>query len=341
MKGSDCVLKVGVLGLNHKTASLAFREEIAKGAGILIGEKARFFPHPTVLLSTCNRTEIYFNAEDLAQAHTELLLFLRGAIAGAFEYRLYSYFNLDCFLHLCRVASGLDSAILVETEIQRQVKAAYLRATASGKLPACMHFIFQKALHIGKSFRSAGTLKTAVSLPHLIWELVHSFYPNPMQQKFCFVGYSEMNRALIAYFQKRGLMSLTLCTKSSAQMHQGYAVVDRSALQHWDVFDCIICASQSDSYLIQGSSTKRHLIFDLSVPRNVDPCITREPNTLLYNMEQLTALIQEKQQAQLDALSSSENLIAAHARKLAHGYFKRRRERSDQGLTLQLPVNCL
>ena len=77
---SECVLKVGVIGINHKIANLAFREAMARGAATLSGEKALFFPHPVLLLSTCNRTEIYFGGNDLASIHSDLLEWLRGDI---------------------------------------------------------------------------------------------------------------------------------------------------------------------------------------------------------------------------------------------------------------------
>src|SRR3989344_5631616 len=103
----SCVLRVGVIGVNFKTAELPLREAIAKSAQSLAGERSLFFPCPTVLLSTCNRTEIYFSADDLAQVQSELLSLLRRQVAEPFEHRLYSYFGIDCFAHLCRVAAGL------------------------------------------------------------------------------------------------------------------------------------------------------------------------------------------------------------------------------------------
>ena len=256
---SGCLLKVGVIGLSHKTAPLLFREEIAKGADALAGEKGRFFPHATVLLSTCNRTEVYFSADDLAQAHSDLLLFLRRHIKGAFEHRLYSYFNLDCFLHLCKVTAGLDSAVLAETEIQRQVKMAYARAAQNSSLPACLHFIFQKGLRVGKSARSKGNWRGAVSLPQTIWQIAEVFLDRMFSRKVLFIGYSEMNRTLISYFEQKGIDSFTLCTTNPSQVQVPYPCVDRSALEDWENFDCIICASLSDGYLIHERKGSKHI----------------------------------------------------------------------------------
>ena len=105
------------------------------------------------MLSTCHRTEIYFSALNLAEAHSEILQVLRREIALAFEHELYSYFGFDCFLHLGYVVSGLDSVIIAESEIQRQVKVAYEEVQWYYPLPSCLHFLFQKSLKIGKEKR--------------------------------------------------------------------------------------------------------------------------------------------------------------------------------------------
>lgn len=141
----DCPLRIGVIGLNHKTAHLALRETFARAALRLQNEMGLFFPHATIVLSTCNRTEIYFSSPDLSECHSELLSFLRSEhLDEPFEHRLYSYFGIDCLSHLCLVASGLDSAIVAETEIQRQVKMSYLRSSERAQLPSSLHFLFKK-----------------------------------------------------------------------------------------------------------------------------------------------------------------------------------------------------
>lgn len=334
---SGCVLKVGVLGLNHKTADLHFREAMAKGASALAGEKALFFPHPTVLLSTCNRTEIYFSADDLAEAHSDLLLFLRRHIEDPFEHRLYSYFGLDCFTHLCRVTSGLDSAILAESEIQRQVKVAYQRSAQVSELPSCLHFIFQKGLKVGKTVRSKRTLERgAPTLPSTIWEIATETLGELEMKKLLFVGYSEMNRTLLSYFHRKGVLSLTLSTRSSGSIRSPYATFDRSILAQWDQFDLIICASHSDRYLIEGNSSRSHLIFDLSVPRNVDPEIG-SAQIRLYNIEELNRIIDQKQKAQSRDFEQCEELVLENALRLARIY-RENRQSSSSFASLRLRV---
>src|SRR5690606_30288580 len=127
-----------------------------------------FFPYPIVILSTCNRAEIYFSGEDLAAVHSHLLSFLRAGVDVPFERTFYSFFGIDCFFHLCKVASGLDSAIFAESEIQGQVRVAYANAK---KLSSCLHFVFQKALKISKEIRSYQHSQGSFQLYSALWRL--------------------------------------------------------------------------------------------------------------------------------------------------------------------------
>ncbi len=280
------MVSIGVFGISHKTAGLALREIIAGAAESLKGEKGLFFRYPTVLLSTCNRTEIYFDAEDLAKAHSDLLAFLRCRIQLPFEHKLYSYFGIDCFFHLCKVTSGLDSAILAETEIQRQVKLAYRNSRFLSK---DLHFLFQKALKISKNIRSQ-TLEKAPTLYTTLWQMAEW-----RNRRILLIGNSKINRGLISYLLHKGIEDITLCTQKEIES-KGFQVVDRSELGFWQKYDLIVSATKSKGYLIQGDGASHHVIFDLSVPRSVDP----KTKALLYNIDELSI----QKECQTDRLES-------------------------------------
>jgi|GEM_PF-401166 glutamyl-tRNA reductase len=354
----ECVLRVGVLGINFKIASLEVREAIARAAeGLyraclklehfenpqgysnltersLFGEKKLFFSHPTILLSTCNRTEIYFAGDDLASIHSDLLAVLRQYTQERFEHRLYSYFGIDCFLHLCRVAAGLDSAILAETEIQRQVKVAYLQAAEKSILPSGMHYIFQKALKVGKMVRNQiDPTRGAPSLHSTIFQLARTFFGICGLQKVLLVGYSELNRGLASFLLRKGMTHLTFCTQKPDSVHYlGCNVIGREVLEMWDGFDLIICASKAGNYLIRRPSTFRRLIFDLSVPRNVDPKMGQISQ--LYNMEQINNLIETSGRAQQAGFTQCEAFVKQYVIRLARIY----REKQVTPYSLEIGV---
>ena len=112
-----------MVGINYKLADLKLREQLAKSCLRHFGtSNAVQPPHYFIILSTCNRTEVYFQSENLRHPYLHLK-HLREDVVEDFNQKLYSYFGQSCLLHLCRVTTGLDSAIVAETEIQGQVKA--------------------------------------------------------------------------------------------------------------------------------------------------------------------------------------------------------------------------
>ena len=313
-----CLLRVGVIGMNFKTAQIGLLEQISRAAQYLSGERGLFFKHPTIILSTCNRTEIYFSALDLAEAQGDILCFLRSHIEGSFEHKLYSYFGIDAFSHLCRVTAGLDSAILAETEIQRQVKLAYAKSKGTLILPECLHYVFQKALKIGKQVRSEAFLeKGSVTLYGTLWQRSIEILGDLKKRSILLIGYSEINRGFASFLLHRGVHDFFLCTTKPADVSlEGAIVCGREVLNHWKNYDLIVCASKSAEYLIAGEG-KGGLIFDLSVPRNVDPAVQ---GVQLMNIEQIHQLIERKQQSQGIRLAESETFIEKSVFHLARLY---------------------
>lgn len=327
MLWQGCFLKVGVIGMNFKTAPLGLLEQISRGAAHLSGEKSLFFRHPILVLSTCNRVEIYFSALDLAEAQADILSFLRSRIESIFEHKLYSYFGIDAFIHLCRVASGLDSAILAETEIQAQVKIAYKKATTTLILPECLHYIFQKALKISKEVRSQMFLnRGSATLYGTLWEVAAEFLVDIKKRSILLVGYSEINRGFASFLLRRGVNRFSLCTtKPENIVFEGAIVCGREILNQWQQFDLIVCASQSDQYLIEGEG-KGGVVFDLSVPRSVDPSVK---GAFLMNIEQIHQLIEKKQKMEGVRLVESEEFIERKSFHLAR-LFRDKMERKQK-----------
>ncbi|MCP5503685.1 MAG: glutamyl-tRNA reductase [Chlamydiales bacterium] len=284
-------MQVGIVGINHKSSALPLREALAKAF-----QKA-FEKKEGVLLSTCNRTEFYFCARSLAETQMEILFLLREEMEQSFEHALYSYFGHDCFNHLGRVVSGLDSAIFGESDIQRQVKLAYENAREKGKLPHEMHYLFQKGLKIGKELRSSFLMaKKGKALPYVIHEILEKNGRSVEESQVLFVGNSAINRKLISFFQFRGARKLTLCTRMEKGEFPKVSVENWDILEKWDNYDVVICGTYHKSHIIKKSkcSFKETLLFDLSVPRNIDPKLGMHPNLKLYNIDQIGKLAQKK-----------------------------------------------
>ena len=121
------MIDIGVVGISHQSSDLNIRERLGHVFQTYFGKQRKVRIRGSyVLLATCNRVELYFSSPDLVKTHHEILRVLRQHVSASFEPYLYSYFGKDCFLHLARVISGVDSAIYGESEILRSKNNNYL-----------------------------------------------------------------------------------------------------------------------------------------------------------------------------------------------------------------------
>jgi glutamyl-tRNA reductase len=312
-------MRVGVVGINHKLANLKLREALAK-----IGQR-RFSPgfsthgnRHFVLLSTCNRTELYFCSDDLTETHTYLLNIFRNEIDEEFDQKLYSYFGKDCFLHLSRVTAGLDSAIIAETEIQGQVKNAYECSAQNEALPEELHYLFQKSLKVAKKIRSNLLFKQSLpELEHAIFNTGHHFFKDQIEPKILFVGVSEINQKILRFLKSKNLNKMTICNRTREKseilsQNHDLSILDWSHLSSWIDYDWIIFGTKAPQYLIslsQMKSSKEKLVMDLCVPRNVDPLLARHNKITLLNIDQLNRMLSFRKQRLFHALLKAENYV--------------------------------
>lgn len=289
------ILYVGVVGINHKSAPLILQEKVARACQKKLSLEAKLTEElSSVLLSTCNRTEIYFTAEDLAHAHSLLLAALREEIDEPFEHRLYTYFGVDCFAHLATVISGWDSLIVGETEIHRQVKLAYENAKLHYHLKSVLHYVFQKSLKIAKNIRSQ-LPSHGLSLPEILWDLAVSKLHCLQDKRILLIGNSEMSRKILELLHQKKIRTISLCTRaplSAGDLKEQYqiAIVDWKELAHFNSYDLIICSTHVSEYLLKYSPDLQRgtqLMIDLSVPRAIDPQFSKLPGLRLWNMEQI------------------------------------------------------
>lgn len=304
-------MRIGVLGINYKSSDLKVRELLAKTAQAhLVAQYWNLRTFTYVLLSTCNRTEIYFSADDLAAAHTELIHLLRQDVDLSFEHSLYSYFGSECYSHLTRVTAGFDSIIFGEAEIQNQVKKAYENACQYQRLSSCMHYMFQKALKVAKQIRSQFHLpRNKASLQGVVSDLTKAFFPL-RSPSILFVGNSEINRLVLSYLHSKGWRNLHMTTRSPSAASPfldkaGAQLLPWEDLQLWVRYDMIVCGTSHSEFLLKkehcflftepGSVIPASLIIDLSMPRSVDPQISKHPHISLFNIEEMNSFVSQKQ----------------------------------------------
>jgi glutamyl-tRNA reductase len=327
-------MQVGVVGINHKLAEVHLREIIAKACQkhFAIGNPLSH-QESYVLLLTCNRAEIYFSSDELAETHQKILELLREEVEEDFEQKCYSFFGKDCFYHLAKVTSGLDSAILAESEIQGQVKTSYEQGQNLRTLSSELHFLFQKCLKIGKEVRTSCFITK--SLPDLEHAILHSAYqffkqislPSPL-----FIGLSEINLKIAAFLRQQGISKLTFCSRRANSCDLDVDFIAWDTLQsRWRDFNWIISASKSPSYVITNQSliteTEPKLLIDLAVPRNIDPNLQMPSDWQLLNIDRLKEQLVVRKAALEDEIKEAEALIEAAVERLFSAYLLRDRKK--------------
>lgn len=318
-------MRVGVLGINHKLAHLNLRELLAQACQrCFVTSGATHGQHTFVLLSTCNRTEVYFTSDELAETHSYLLNILRSEITDEFDQKVYSYFGQDCFLHLCRVTAGLDSAIVAETEIQGQVKAAYENAAKCIKLPGELHYLFQKSLKVGKQVRSEIVLGRGMpDLEHAVFQTGANFFSSLRDPRILFVGASDINCKIVSFLKSKSLNDITMCNRSASRtvaVAEPYElkILPWDHLHQWPQYNWIIFGTKAPHHLIghtdlNESRLGHKLIMDLSVPRNVEPRIGKEKGVTLLNIDQINRILQGRRQRMTLSLVKAERLVQESA----------------------------
>lgn len=319
-------MRIGVVGINHKQADLGLRELLARACHRRFTPKilAESDQHFT-LLSTCNRTEVYFHSDDLAKTHAFILQQLRCDVSCEFDQKLYSFFGYDCFLHLARVTAGLDSAILAETAVQGQVKECYEEASRHLSLPKELHYLFQKSLKIGKQVRSSLCFDQGLpNLEHAIYNVGREHFSKEVQPNVLLIGASAINKRIAqqlygSYTKKISICSRTLeNARNFATTCQG-VILPWADRERWPSYDWVICGTKAPHHLLHASTLRDEsapcsLVIDLCVPRNVEPAIGQRINT--YNIDQLNEMLGMRKASLHDALTSAEGLVASQTAKL-------------------------
>ena len=326
-------MKIFAAGISHKTAPVEVREQLAVKQSELV-DLARYlkcFGHldEIVLLSTCNRVEIY-GATRQATGHIKSLLQLLCAEPRDLDPHIYVYQGAAAVRHLLRVTAGLDSMVLGETEITGQIKNAYEIARNAGLTGRVLNRLFQRAFQATKEIRTrTGIGRGTVSIKSTAVELIGK--TDLSQQSIMVLGAGEMAESCVRLLVKKGARSIFISSRSFdraidlAIQCGGQAVCLGDCLFEMPDVDVVIAATSSpESLLTQVDADNlmrsRHhrplLLIDLSVPRNIDPAVRGLEHVALYNIDDLEAVARRGVQARERELAACHQIIEAHVAAL-------------------------
>jgi glutamyl-tRNA reductase len=351
-------MKFFAAGISHRTAPVELREQLAvKQPAIAdLAFVLKCFGHlnEIVLLSTCNRVEIYGTIRHTTR-HVKALLQLLCSEPADLDRCTYVYEGAAAVRHLLRVAAGLDSMVLGETEITGQIKDAYEIARNAGLTGRVLNRLFQSAFHATKEIRTrTGVGRGTVSIKSTAVELIGK--NDLSQQSIMVLGAGAMAESCVRLLVKKGARSifvsnrsfdraLDLATRCGAEaVCFGYCLFEMR-----DVDVVIAATSSADTLLgredgenlMKSRRNRPLLLIDLSVPRNIDPAVGGLENITLYNIDDLETLAREGVQARQRELAACYQIIESHVVALINKLWSEERNNRWLPAPLVTPTNLL
>ncbi|GAB4388871.1 MAG: glutamyl-tRNA reductase [Thermodesulfovibrionales bacterium] len=307
-------MNILVVGLNHKSAEVEVREKLAfEGAKLesgLVGLKGLPQVLEAVVLSTCNRVEIYSNVKDPGKAAEEIKAFIsefHGIRSGLLEGALYFHQGPAAVRHALRVASSLDSMVVGEPQILGQLKDAFdfaLQKKATGVL---LNKLMKKAISVAKRVRTETRIaENAVSISFAAVELARKIFTDLADKSVMLLGAGEMAELAAKHLISNGVREIMVANRTYergcalAEEMGGRAVEFERFLHEMVQADIVICSTGAPTYVVgkaqmhgvmKERKQKPVFVIDISVPRNIDPEINDMPNVYLYDVDDLQGVV--------------------------------------------------
>ncbi|KQZ38876.1 glutamyl-tRNA reductase [Duganella sp. Root1480D1] len=334
------------VGLNHTTAPVALRERLAfapEQLGTAVAAARNWFAcadskggDEAAILSTCNRTELYAasNAANPLDAGAQFLADFHKLNYSELRPHLYMLPQHDAVRHTFRVASGLDSMVLGETQILGQIKDAIRTADEAGGLGTYLHQLFQRSFSVAKEVRSTTEIGAhSVSMAAAAVRLSQRIFDKISEQNVLFIGAGEMIELCATHFAAQNPKSITVANRT---MERGEALAHRfngkamrlaelgNQLQQYDIV--ISCTASSLPLIGLGMveraiKARRHkpmFMVDLAVPRDIEPEVGRLNDVFLYTVDDLGKVVQTGMENRQAAVAQAEAIIETRVQSFMH-----------------------
>ncbi len=323
-------MPIFVLGINHKTAPVEIREQLTFAPdnvpAALAGLHGLAGVDEAVIVSTCNRTELWWTASDENTAIVESWLgAYRDLDDDAIRACLYRHCGDAAVRHLFRVACGLDSMVLGEPQILGQLKQAYREAQAANTAGATISRAFQQAFSVAKQVRTdTGIGASPVSVAFAAVRLAHRIFAGFNNHTALLVGAGDTIELTARHLRAHGIGHLVIANRSAASAERlaagfGATAASLDGLETLLVdADIVVCATASAvpvlmrAHVEAAARTRRHrpmFIVDLAVPRDVEPAIADLEDVFLYTVDDLRGVIEDGLQSRREAADEAEAII--------------------------------
>lgn len=302
------------VGLNHRTAPVEIRERLSFSGNTLKGALKRLKAYPvlegSVILSTCNRTEIFAAAHEVDEGLNAIWDFLsRWSGVDISEIKNFTYCHTlyDTIRHLFRVSAGLDSMMLGETQILGQVRQSYQQACALDATNRVLNTLFQQAITVGKRVRTeTGIDRNAVSISYAAVELAKENLGDLIGRTVLIIGAGKMSELTTKHLVANGVTGVIVSNRSFERAEELASQFGGRAVGFGDLYrymadaDIVISCTAASHYVVRERETARVMerrrgrpvfFVDIAVPRDVEPAVGDLEGVTLYDVDDLQNVI--------------------------------------------------
>lgn len=354
------MLKLAILayGINYRTAAIDLRDRVAfpedrLGSALMAVTQAIPSLTEAVILSTCNRTEIYCAMDPADEDKLcRWLADYRAVPIEEMQSAAYSHWDQDAARHLIRVAAGLDSQVLGEPQIMGQVKAAGELARNLGTLGTALDLLYRVAINTAKRVRTDTDIgRNPVSVAYAAVAMAKRIFTDLSRKAALLLGAGDTIQRVAAHLSEQGIGAMAIANRTLVNAERLAARYQAAAMQLTDVaaalpdYDIVITSTGSSLPVVGKGAVeaairdRRHkpiFMVDIAVPRDIEPEVAELPDVFLYSIDDLTDIIQENLKQRLSAADSAQALVDEGA----HHYTRERRAHQGQRMLRQLRENA-
>ncbi|MDU2577745.1 MAG: glutamyl-tRNA reductase, partial [Veillonella sp.] len=315
-------MKLVVLGLNHRSAAVAVRERFSFDKDEVASALNRLYEFDCVaecvILSTCNRTEIYAALEGVEFPKEYMLAVLKD-LKGA------DHIDEDAFFYY-EVSASLDSLVLGEGQILSQLKGAYIQAYSAGCTGTIFNILFQRAISVGKKVRTnTGIANTPVSVSYTAVNLAEDSLDKPLSEATVLIlGAGTMSELTATHLQAKGVKTIFVSNRTFtkaealAERFNGKAVKLDHFVDYAKDADILITSTGAPHYIITEREAKKItslrkgepiVMIDIAVPRDIDPGVADMEGIYLFNIDSLESVVEENKAQREEEARRAEPII--------------------------------
>jgi len=330
------------LGLNHKTASVEVREKFSippdKLSSALVALKGYPSVRESLIISTCNRMELWIISENLSLGRASMTEFLQDfqqakLTEAEISQQFYFYHGAQAGRHLFAVASGLDSLVLGEGQILGQLKEFYEATCTAGTNGFFLNSLFKKAINVGKKVRrETGIGENAMSVSTVAVDLAKKFLGSLAEQKVLILGAGKMSELTAKSLAVRGVKSIIVANRNYeraqelAKIFEGQAIRFDEVYQYLKEVDIVISSTGAPHYVLhkeemipvmEQRTQEKLVLIDIAVPRDIDPTIGEISNVALYDIDDLRLVMEENIKQREQEAQKARTIIEEELKEFA------------------------